>query len=942
MIKLINKEEIDKKIDNKSIIIVPSYCEYFYKNKYYKKNYNIYNFKTYVLKCYDKSKTIINDKESFAIMYRAFLSVKDKLLKYYNVNNVSFINDLLNTYDYFYELSFKDNDKIHDLKMIFKTYEDLMDSYDLINERLLIKNVIKNYEFSGTYVFLGLENINNLQIDLIKKMGSSSDVFIYYDGYDRNLLDKMGISLKQDNLTPDIKHDFYALNDIEEEVKFVLNDISKKVLEGAKYKDFMIVVPSISDYEPYFEMTFDIPYSKQTTSGVLTARFIKLLSYMFKGDFSCKTFLNLLKLNVFDVSKEIIDQMDNYVYTWDKENESFYIPFTKKCKNVDCKLINNAKEEVINQLKYLLENVLNENKVGVIAKWFWIYLQESEIDKRLFNQDEDGYLDLVSSLECMCDYLDYIKPERFFEVLSSLIIPKNKVRHMNDEVKVCKLNSACYLDKSYVYLMGASLDDLPGKFKLGALISKQDITEESLTGKIDDFKCDATSNYLRLVSQKNVIITYHKLSLNLKLLSPSSLVDIDLKKYDNKLYNKKLIIYDYAIKLSNKEVLKQESQDDLIKKVNLSSVRNMNLEISKKTALELYTNSLTLSPSSIETFAKCPFYFFCSYGLKLNIKEKNTFDNREIGSLIHYVLEKIITNDYDTISLTNLDEKANYYAFEYLNKNDKLINNTVKYIVKMLSLNLVLVLKKILKEKELMLFKPKYTEFKISDDAVIKTVVIKLDNGEVKIEGVVDRIDTYEEEDKVYYVVIDYKTGGKKLRLDECLEGLNLQMLLYLLAIKNSTSNAVLSGVLYYPALVKEKSETRELDTQDLEKSVQKRLLAEGMINCDSKVINAFSNDNVGDFINVTTRGKLDDEKTYTLSELSALFNYVKFKLTNIGNEILNGNINVNPVQGKVDACDFCKFSSICAFDKNFDKSRRLKNYKNKEVFEKIEGDFNA
>ena len=158
----------------------------------------------------------------------------------------------------------------------------------------------------------------------------------------------------------------------------------------------------------------------------------------------------------------------------------------------------------------------------------------------------------------------------------------------------------------------------------------------------------------------------------------------------------------------------------------------------------------------------------------------------------------------------------------------------------------------------------------------------------------------------------------------------------------NIDVDAVLSGVLYYPALVKEKSETRELDTQDLEKSVQKRLLAEGMINCDSKVINAFSNDNVGDFINVTTRGKLDDEKTYTLSELSALFNYVKFKLTNIGNEILNGNINVNPVQGKVDACDFCKFSSICAFDKNFDKSRRLKNYKNKEVFEKIEGDFNA
>lgn len=938
MINLIKKEELNEIITEESIIIVPSYDEYYYKNKFYGKNYKIYNLKNYVLKNYNKSKRLVTDEESFAIMYRAFLLVKNKLLKYNNVNNFKFINDLLDTYNPFYELSFTHNDKVHDLKLIYETFDKMLDDFGLINDRMLIKCVTENTAFSGTYVFLGLDNMSDLEIKLVKKIGNSNDVFIYCDEYNDELLSKIGVELKDKHLPYKTGHDFYGLNDTEEEVRFVLNDISKKVFDGASYKDFVIVVPNISDYEPYFNLIFNVPYSKRVTNGILSARFIKFLSFIFNGDFSCKNFLNLLKLNLFDVSKEVIDKIDDYVYAWNLENESFYLPFTK----IGFESLNDVKYDVITQIKYLLENVINETKVSVIAREFWTYLQEEKIDEKLFNLDEEGYLLLVSSLECMCDYLEDIKPEDFFNLLASLVVEKQKVNYMTDEVKVCQIESACYLDKKYIYLMGASEEDLPGKFKLGSLISKDDVKEESLVGKISDFSLEATFRYQKLMNNKNVIITYHKLSSELKLLTPSNLVKEPLKKQEDVFYNRKLIAYDYALKLSNNEVYMQEQQNEMIKKVNSSSVRNMDLKINEETALKLYTNNINLSPSSIETYAKCPFYFFCQHGIKLNVKEKNTFDNREIGSLVHYVLEKIITNDYNTISLSNLSETVSRYALEYLNKNNKIINNTINYLIKELSLNVTMIVKKILKEKDFIKFKPKYTEFKISDDAIIKPVVIELDNGTLKLSGVVDRIDTYEEDGKAYYAVIDYKTGGKKLRLDDCLEALNLQMLLYLLAIKQSVPDAVLSAVLYYPALLKEKTETRELNGAELGISVEKRLLMDGIIDCDPTVINAFSKDHIGEFINVTTRGKIDEEKLFTLSDLNALFNYIKRKLTNIGNEILSGNISVSPVSGRVNACDFCKFNSICAFDKGFDKSRRLKNYKNKEVFEMIEGDFNA
>ena len=78
------------------------------------------------------------------------------------------------------------------------------------------------------------------------------------------------------------------------------------------------------------------------------------------------------------------------------------------------------------------------------------------------------------------------------------------------------------------------------------------------------------------------------------------------------------------------------------------------------------------------------------------------------------------------------------------------------------------------------------------------------------------------------------------------------------------------------------------------------------------------------------------------MDELNILFDEIKRNIKKIGDDVLNGNITVKPVKGRVDACSFCKFSSICGFDKEKDSIKRLKNYKNSEVFKMLEGDNNA
>ena len=67
-----------------------------------------------------------------------------------------------------------------------------------------------------------------------------------------------------------------------------------------------------------------------------------------------------------------------------------------------------------------------------------------------------------------------------------------------------------------------------------------------------------------------------------------------------------------------------------------------------------------------------------------------------------------------------------------------------------------------------------------------------------------------------------------------------------------------------------------------------------------------------------------------------------KETLRKIGNEIYEGNISVDPIGGRNDACTYCKYKSICKFDNKFDKKRKPLDYKNQEVFRMLGGDNNA
>lgn len=932
-------------------IIIPSNYDLYYKELFVNENITFNTVRNFLINNYDGSKKLINDTQKYILMKQVFNSVKKSLLVYKDVTSSRFITDLINTYDDFKSYTLIKNDKTNDLSKIYGEYEKIILSNNLINEKLLLDEVMKNNHFTSKYLFLSVQLPSLDTIKLINKMKDEGCVLLDCDTINNNYLKcKLGFDKKDVSL--DKETYFKALNDIYDEVSFVNNLISKNIYEGLSYDDILIVCDK-DTYIPYFDLLLNHPFNNSKKTGVLTSRFIKILCDILSGCFSSDNFINLLKLGLFNISDKKIDSLDNYVYSWNLEDKNFYEEFTynptgnkKNFSSFDIKKLdslNKIKDDVISPIRTLLENVINESDKTQILRYFYMYLDCEGIMEKLFEKDSEGALKLVNVFNDMNNYLNSNASfSEIIEVLKNISFESDKTEVYQDTITISNLEDFVLEGKKIVYFLGATNEFLPKEFKPSHLISTYDIDKDNLNELVLDNKNKWDYLFSHLILFKNVYVTTLKLGNDLKLKEASVMLNKVIKKDIEiaEIYDRKSMIKDYAIKLSNKKINKV--CDDYFCKINEVNHHNLNLRIPSNTALKLYSKTLNVSPSSIETYAKCPFYHFILYGLKLKVKEKYLFDSREVGTFVHYLLENVIKNDIDNIKEGNTYEIIKKYSLSYLKDNGKIMDNKTKYLIEELSKSTSNVINMIVSEQEKSRFKPTFFELKIDDNSTVTPLSVKLLNGTLNINGIVDRVDTYQDDETFYYRIIDYKTGEKKFRLDEVLMGLNLQMLIYLLAIKNSHSftdkKMIPSALLYYPALLKESKSSRGLTLEEKEKSVYDRLKMNGIINSSGDVLDLFGED-LKCYTDSFVRDKLSFEKVFSMDDINNVFEYMINTIKTIGNNILDGKISVSPVE---DGCKYCKFSSICKFDKKIDKTRKIKSYKNTEVYQMLEGDNNA
>jgi ATP-dependent helicase/nuclease subunit B len=260
-----------------------------------------------------------------------------------------------------------------------------------------------------------------------------------------------------------------------------------------------------------------------------------------------------------------------------------------------------------------------------------------------------------------------------------------------------------------------------------------------------------------------------------------------------------------------------------------------------------------------------------------------------------------------------------------------------------------LIVTNVIEELEHSRFQPISFELGFGEQGALPPVELTVDGITLSVSGIVDRVDGWERDGRLYLRVVDYKTGKKSFRLTDVWHGLELQMLLYLFTLEGAGKTVyhrdlVAAGVLYLPARDLILSGSRSITPAQRQKEVDQKLRRSGMLLNDPDLLRAMEQVEPGGKprflpVRVSNRtGAITGDSLATAEQWGKLHRHVGKVLRDIAGELATGNIDADPYlrAGNRSYCDFCDYADACLFEEGNgrDCHRYLYSVKGKQFWE--------
>jgi ATP-dependent helicase/nuclease subunit B len=211
----------------------------------------------------------------------------------------------------------------------------------------------------------------------------------------------------------------------------------------------------------------------------------------------------------------------------------------------------------------------------------------------------------------------------------------------------------------------------------------------------------------------------------------------------------------------------------------IESYNNLKLKLfDKKIVKKINETSTRFSPTKLKDYAQCPYKYFGSSTLKLRQAIPKSMDLLMQGRIIHKVLEEYFkrTQKKDIAGIFddtfNKETRGMVTGFEELKARNEMLNTLLAF-------------ESMEKESNLPTFKPSMFEAKFGDDEYETLKIGDVEKGGIEISGKIDRVDVSEVNGEKVGIIIDYKYGQTEFRLAELEEGLDLQLPIYILALRD-------------------------------------------------------------------------------------------------------------------------------------------------------------
>lgn len=395
------------------------------------------------------------------------------------------------------------------------------------------------------------------------------------------------------------------------------------------------------------------------------------------------------------------------------------------------------------------------------------------------------------------------------------------------------------------------------------------------------------------------------------------------------------------------------------------------LPLSRSAVRALYGNVLEGSVTMLEQYAACAYAHFLTYGLGLEERREYHLSAPDLGTLFHRALElfskKLSDSEYNWHSVPDDVRKAlAKQCVDDIVSDDKYMilmdNFRNRFMVQRLLRMVQRTLWAVQMQVKRGVFEPTDYEIRFDSSHDQGTLELALSENEVlKLVGVIDRLDMYEAEDKMYVRIIDYKSGSKKFDMAALFYGLQLQLVVYMEAAMDMKSRqsggkkVIPAGILYYnindpmisvdSASIYGNDEDDQLIQGQIDHEILKSLKMNGLVNDSREIIQMMDQhfEGTSDIIPVALNknGTLSKNSSVaSTAHFEDLFAYTAQKVQSLGQEIMQGNIGVHPYDrgAKGHGCTYCPYRSVCGYDVDMEgfEPRRIRELSKDDVWRKI------
>lgn len=355
-----------------------------------------------------------------------------------------------------------------------------------------------------------------------------------------------------------------------------------------------------------------------------------------------------------------------------------------------------------------------------------------------------------------------------------------------------------------------------------------------------------------------------------------------------------------------------------------------------------------LSVTQLERYGTCPYGYFLEYGLRLEGRKEPEVSHLEDGNVLHellkeggmYLKARLSVEEAEKLAEELAEGKREEYQvyqtsgrFRYFWRQ---LQKTAAWSLHMLS-----------RQKEFSEFEPEYFEWEFSDrPGTGETVRVELKDGsEVRLQGKIDRVDIWSEEDQKYIQIIDYKSGSTDLSEAEMAAGVQLQLPVYMEAAEKNFGGKP-AGFFYFHLNTSDVDITKSKDA-DEEPMYASRLsglyVKEPFLmqKMDRSMVPGKTRAKVlpGALLKSGAPNANTMKRHATEQQMEDLKEFVHRRIADSADKIREGCFPREPLEKDKMPCVYCDYRNSCPYDREIPGTRRkrMETIRSGEFWPKVE-----